>query len=233
MKANPETKKIAEIIVAQMLETVIPELEERVEVAIMGLEGQINDISLTPGEKGESIIGEKGDVGDKGQDGSNGVNGVDGKDGADGKDGSSGINGRDGKDGDMGEKGKDGQDGVDGSPDEPLEIAEKLNTLEREVDMKVIKGLDKWMNSIKQLVKKKDSGGGGMGNVNNESFSVDSSTTTVTLSDNVASSSSAILVFYQGQMLPRDESYTISGKTIALLFTPQDNTFIDVWYVRT
>ena len=164
LKANPEAKQIAEIIVTQMLEQLVPELEEKVQVAITNLEGQISDISLTPGEKGDSITGDRGECGEKGEqglEGATGAVGASGKDGADGKDGKKGIDGLDGINGVDGLSGKDGEDGKDGSSDEPIEIAEKLNTLKEEVDIKVIKGLNNWMNNIKQLVKKKDSGGGG------------------------------------------------------------------------
>lgn len=50
--------------------------------------------------------------------------------------------GKDGKDGRDGRDGKDGQKGLpgkDGSPDTPLEIADKLNTLEGAIDASVIK----------------------------------------------------------------------------------------------
>jgi hypothetical protein len=56
------------------------------------------------------------------------------------------------------------KDGKDGSPDTPEEIVAKLNTLDEALDMKVIKGLNRWMTEIKNLASKKSEqrmGGGG------------------------------------------------------------------------
>ena len=93
----------------------------------------IKDLEFIKGEKGDK--GEDAYVPVKGKDyfdGENGYSPIKGVDYFDGKDGDDGTNGKDGKDG---EKGKDG------SPDTPDQIAEKLNTLEEQVESKVIKGL--------------------------------------------------------------------------------------------
>lgn len=94
-------------------------------------EGKILQVIAKRGEDG--LPGKDGKDGKDGRDGVDGVNGKDGRDGIDGKDGLDGKNGKDGK------KGKDGVDGKDGSPDSPEQIAEKINTLSKAIDFKVIK----------------------------------------------------------------------------------------------
>lgn len=171
----------------------------------------------------------KGDRGEKG-DSIKGEQGKEGKDGRDGKNGERGAEGKGGKDG------KEGKDGKDGSPDKPLEVAEKLNTLEEKIEQKVIKGLEKRFKDLIALMREKKGGGstgGGMGKWVHQQTAVSSVTTTVTLSYNVAANSNAILVRYQGQLLAHNVQYTISGKIITLLFTPENSTYIDATYVRT
>jgi len=86
------------------------------------------------GAKGDA--GEKGEKGDRGEKGATGAKGKDGKDGRDGIDGLNGIDGR------------DGVDGKDGSPDTAEQIAEKLNTLEAQVDLKVLKGWKEFLANL-------------------------------------------------------------------------------------
>ncbi len=80
-----------------------------------------------------------------------------------------GQNGRDGRDGKDGIDGKDGERGIDGSQDTPIQIATKLNTLEEEVDMEVIKGLVKKLEELEEKLSAKRqegtfiSGGGNNG----------------------------------------------------------------------
>ena len=86
------------------------------------------------GEKGETgLTGEKGEKGDRGEKGTIGDKGKDGKDGRDGVDGLNGVDGRDGK---------------DGSPDTAEQIADKLNTLEERVDLKVLKGWKEFLANL-------------------------------------------------------------------------------------
>ena len=177
--------------------------------------------------------------GDPGRDGYTPVKGIDYFDGKNGEDGG------DGEDVDVNEvvrkvfslipTPKNGKDGEDGSPDTPQQIADKLNKLIEKIDISVIKGLELRLtnlgNSIRQSVTK---GGqsGGMGNWIHESFSVGSTTTYVTLANNISANGYALMVFYNGQFLPRGIGYTQSGKKITLLFTPDDSTSVDVAYVR-
>lgn len=116
----------------------------------MGRVEQLQPLKGTPGEKGEP-----GDPGISGADGNDGLDGRDGKDGIDGKDGRDGIDGADGRDG------KDGNvivgpAGNDGSPDTPLQIADKINTLEGAVDFKVLFNVPTLEDTIKQLKGKLD-----------------------------------------------------------------------------
>lgn len=81
---------------------------------------------LKKGEKGErGLQGKKGDKGERGLQGEKGERGIQGE------------RGEIGLRGDAGDKGKDG------SPDTPNQIADKLNTLNEKVEIKVIKNLEK------------------------------------------------------------------------------------------
>lgn len=187
-------------------------------------------------------------------------NGTDGKNGRDGKDGKSPDEKkiiseiikkikqpRDGKDATVDYnyifdyvlgKIKSPKDGKDGSPDKPLEIASKLNTLEEKVDQKVIKGLDRRFKSIDIAIRDKKGGksGGGMGNFQHETKNLTSATTTITTNYKISGNGYAIVgIYYQGQFIVRGTSYTVGTdlKTITLLFTPVNSTFIDIVYIRS
>jgi hypothetical protein len=128
-------------------DTKLQELKKQFESAIKGIE-------LLKGDKGEDgktptknelvdliyplipdpVSGKKGDKGDKGIDGH------------DGEDGESII-------------GPAGKDGKDGSPDSGEQIAEKLNSTEESVDIKVIKGLDDFQKLMKEEKKVRFVGG--------------------------------------------------------------------------
>jgi len=198
----------------------------------------------------ETIKGEKGDKGDDGKTPIKfkdyftklDIKGIvkqvqsliriprDGKDGGDGKDGK---NGKDGKSikGDTGEKGKDG------NIIKPEEIATKLNTLEEKVDMKVIKGLKTYLKKLETNIFYKGGGGkggGGLGQPQHETFAIGSTTTSITTTYKIAAEGRAVFgMRYEGQTLHWGEHYTVSGKTITLLFTPVDTTNIDLTYIRT
>lgn len=103
--------------------------------------------------KNNEFKGEKGEKGDKGDDGYTPIKGVDYFDGEDGIDG---IDGKDADEENIVKKvikkillPKDGKDGKDGSPDSPIQISEKLNTLEEVLDLKVLK-------NSKDLLSKKE-----------------------------------------------------------------------------
>ncbi len=122
--------------------------------------------------------------------------------------------------------------GKDGSPDTPEEIAKKLNKTEESVKISVIKGLEIQIKNIISSLREKK-GGGGMGLPAHQSFNGDGSTTTFTLSNNVAAGGNALWAHYQGQYLVKTTHWTISGKTLTLTFTPENNTNIDILYIRT
>jgi len=98
------------------------------------------------------------------------------------------------------------------------------------LDINVVKGLKKLLRSIQR--KKGGGGGGGMGAIMTQSFSVGSGTTSITLSNGVASGGKAIWLNYNGQQQQWGVHFTSTGANIPLLFTPADNTYIDVIYIR-
>lgn len=133
--------------------------------------------------------------------------------------------------------GPKGEDGKDGSPDTPIQIADKLNTKEEIVEIKVIKGLQNWLNTLKQNIREKtvQKSGGGQGNWVTEppSGAINDSNTTFTLSSNVASNGKALILLYQGQVLEPGNQFTISGRTITTTFIPETGTSLFAFYTRT
>ena len=122
----------------------------------------------------------------------------------------------------------------------PIQIADKLNTLEEKVEWKVIKGLTKMFAGLSREIKSTKQvkvGGGGMGNIVLFSFNGDGSTTSFTLSAQVAQNGNAILVHYNGQYQHRTVHFTVTNNsadaTLALTFTPQAETTVEGWFVRT
>lgn len=156
--------------------------------------------------------------------------------------GPQGDPGEPGEAGKNGENGADGENGEDGSPDTPEQVIEKVNTGTLLIKRKRIEGLDEELSAIKKniaavstTVRKPQApkgGGGGMGNWVHEVFSVSSATTTVTVANKIAAGGTAALVRYQGQLLALNVQYTIAAKVITPLFSIEDNTVIDVTYVR-
>jgi hypothetical protein len=73
-----------------------------------------------------------------------------------------------------------------------------------------------------------------MGNTQHETKSVGATTTSVVTNYKISGNGYAIWVYYQGQAVIRGEGYTIGSdrKTINLNFTPIDNSFVDVIYIR-
>jgi hypothetical protein len=131
--------------------------------------------------------------------------------------------------GPQGFEGKIGAKGVDGSPDTPEQIITKVNKAGG-VKMTAIEGLSETIKAVKKAGGGKS--GGGMGNMQHETKSVGSATTSVTTTYGVAAGGRAIWVYYQGQGLAYGTHFTVSGKTITLLFTPVDSTALDIIYVR-
>lgn len=178
------------------------------------------------GPKGDTVVGPSGPKGDT-------VVGPPGKPGIAGKD--STIPGP------PGQPGSPGMPGKDGSPDTPQDIAKKVNTLTEAIDLTVLKGWKRWSDNIQKALKERGGGkpsGGGMGNIQHEVTVVTSATTTVSTTYTVGGSGYALWLYYNGQGLTRGTHYTVSGKTITLLFTPDDpipgqnNTILAV-YIRT
>jgi hypothetical protein len=109
------------------------------------------------GDKGDSIKGDKGDTGEQGIQGEKGEKGDKGDRGEKGDRGITGEKGEKGEKGDKGEDGKAGKAGTkgkDGSPDTAEQIADKINTLSKKIDFKVIKNFPDFA---------KNNGGNGIG----------------------------------------------------------------------
>jgi hypothetical protein len=212
-------QQITTEMIDKRLGNIIEEIKPEVAKAVEKIAKQLIE------EKKVGPAGPRGPMGLRGQS----ITGPQGPRGKDGKSirGPRGLNGKNGV----------GKDGKDGSPDKPLMIARKLNTLEGVIDQSVIKGLPLTLKNLFNALSSKKAvrpqAGGGVGNVVHESKSVSSATTSLTLNANVAASGHAIWAFYQGQYLVYGTHYTMSNKTMALLFTPQDDTFIDITYIRT
>lgn len=123
-----------------------------------------------------------------------------------------------------GEKGDQGVPGDKGNTGDSVKMEDILQEIKPE--------LTRIREEIKRVSSQKAQGGGGMGNVQHESKIVTPSTTSVNTTYTVAGGGYAIWAYYQGQLIMRGVHYTVSGKTINLLFTPEDNTTIDVIYHR-
>lgn len=152
-----------------------------------------------------------------------------------------GPQGKQGKPGKAG-VGKKGDSGKDGSPDKPKEIVKKLESLtgDDRLDKSAIKGLQEEFSLLSRSLKQnkgggKGGGGGGMGNVQHERKQISSATTTIQTNFKIAGGGFALWTYYNEGMIARSVDYTVGGdgKTITLLFTPQDSTVIDVIYIRS
>ena len=116
----------------------------------------------------------------------------------------------------------------------PEEIAKKLNTLSETIKIDVINGLDKELANLKQNIRsvKGSRSGGGMGNilVETPTGTIDGSNTIFTLSTTPKTNSLILLV--NGQFQRKDIEYTISGKTITMLWIIPLNSDIFAWFIR-
>jgi hypothetical protein len=105
--------------------------------------------------------------------------------------------------------------------------------------MSVIAGLLEEIQALEREVRKKGEkgggGGGGMGQVQHETKNLTALSTTVVTNFPISGGGYAIMgAYYQSALIMRGEHYTVGGdrKTLTLLFTPEDNTKIDIIYVR-
>jgi len=134
--------------------------------------------------------------------------------------------------------GKKGDKGDAGSPDTPNQVVQKVNSANEKVQPSSIDGLLEMFAEIKREIQKKGGGGksgGGMGNVTHQHESISSATTTVTTAYKIGGNGFALWVYYNGQFLARGTDYTVGAdnRAISLLFTPQDDTVLDVTYIRS
>lgn len=200
----------------------------------------IKDTKGDAGEKGDQ--GEQGDKGDIGERGEQGKQGLLGEKGLKGDKGEQGL---------LGKNGINGQDGRNPDPKEiiplvikslpeqkPQDIAKKLNTLEEEIKMSVIKGLQRELQVLRQNIsgakRAKIGGGGGMGNVMAEtpSGTIDGSNTSFTLTSNVKTNSLILLLNGQFQRAGASFEYTLSGRTITMNSAPLTGSQLFAWYIR-
>lgn len=129
--------------------------------------------------------------------------------------------------------------------DEPLEIANKLNTLEEVIEPKVIKGLNRRFNiidkNISTIKKEKSSGtsGGGMGNVQHQVFNISAGTTSVTTTYPISGRGNAIFkANYEGSGLDKDVQFTVGNDYKTITFSSEtqaqfiNNTVFSITYIR-
>ncbi|MBP9771459.1 MAG: hypothetical protein KBD16_00830 [Candidatus Pacebacteria bacterium] len=129
--------------------------------------------------------------------------------------------------------------------DGPDEIRNKLELLQGDerLDKSAIKGLEELEKEITELASRPvGKGGGGLSHaalqlalsklIKHQAFSTSSATTALTLANKVAGDV-VIWVRYQGQMLQYGSQFTVSGTTVALTFTPDDDTTMDVTYLAS
>ena len=211
-------------VAKEMVMAHLPALEkELLEVATKYLKKEMPHLK---GEKGEFVKGPQGVQGIRGLQGDPGkdslIPGPPGRDGKPGKDGKDSVV--------PGPQGIQGNPGKDGSPDSPEQVAEKLNTLEERVDIKVIKGLRRFLQNTQKSGSKS---GGGSGNWFTDNATGNGVTTAFTLTHSVASGGTAIVVLLQGQVQERTTHYTVSGKTVTFTTAPENGMAIHFWYTRT
>ncbi len=112
------------------------------------------------------------------------------------------------------------------------EIARGIESLPKKEKLDYHKGLKNTPTETSNNSNQPTFRGGGMGNVETQSTNLSSSTTTINLLHNISSNGKAIWFNYQGQQQQLGVHFTVSGKTITLLFTPDDNTVADIIYIR-
>src|SRR3990167_5916511 len=153
-----------------------------------------------------------------------GAKGESGKDGV----GTQGIPGKDGQS-IIGPAGNDGQDGHTYSETEL-----------KEMFTPILKNLyEEYAKRIQQMLsRRKDGGGGGggggMGACQHEIKNTSSATTTVSTTYPIAAGGAAVMAYYNGQQIQKDTHFTVGAdrKTLTLLFVPDDDTNINLVYVR-
>jgi hypothetical protein len=122
--------------------------------------------------------------------------------------------------------------------DTAQQIIDKVNSIKENIFISSINGLQNELNFLKKAIREKrgggSSGGGGMGNTQHESKELTTLTAAVMTSYPISANGYAIWIYYQGQALTRGTGYSIGNdrKTINLLFTPVEGTYLDIIYIR-
>jgi methylmalonyl-CoA mutase cobalamin-binding subunit len=122
--------------------------------------------------------------------------------------------------------------------DTPEQIADKLNTLTEKVDIKVIKGLEKWLARLGKSIREKGggqiSGGGSIVEAEDLSSQCDGANKTFTV-DYPVKKVIALTCSQFPIILRRNVDYTFSGKTITLtaeVSAPESGQTLDISYTR-
>ena len=225
-------KELTQQAIDQFLPRIVAEVTEYVKDEVATLEDRLVK-GIKKGDKGE-----KGMKGDRGLVGPPGDPGKHGKDGVDGRDANEEVVAK--KVLGMIPKPIDGKDGINGSPDTPIQIAEKLNTLEEKVDITVIRGLQKTIQVLQrniQDVKKRDYMGGGGGSSSGGTWytevptgTIDGANMTFTVANTVGSSGKSMFLLYNGQVQEYGTHFTVSGSTITMTFAPETGSALFAMY---
>jgi len=116
----------------------------------------------------------------------------------------------------------------------PDAVVEKVNNAKKKVKLQQIEGLDEVLRGFSRKDRGGGGGGGGMGNIIHQHTATSSATTTVSTANKISGGGFAIWAYYNGSFMARGTDYTVGGdlKTLTLTFTPQDDTVIDLVYIR-
>lgn len=252
LDSAPEIRGLAEVLLADAIAPVIEEFKERMEKLANKFENssqKTEDVFRKGVDKIQNDLDKKGDKGDKGDKGIDGQHGLNAKE--------VNISGIVSEIVDIVSKRiRQPEDGKDALIDIPLIVSEtlkripeqkvvsvddvvsKLNSSNR-LELRAIKGFAEILKNLKRSVKETrrlggGGGGGGMGNFVNQQFDGDGATTQFTLSNEVANGGNAVIACrYEGQIQYLGDQFTISGKTLTMTFTPENNTKIEITYIRS
>lgn len=118
--------------------------------------------------------------------------------------------------------------------DGPEEIATKLDLLDDDNQLAVIKALQKRIDDLEKTQKKQFAGtmAPSIGHWPlHETFTMNGSDTSVTLSQGVGAQGTAILARYQGQTLDLTSQFTVNGNQVSFVdFVPANETIISITY---
>ena len=216
------------------------ELENKIDIVKREIKAEMPNLDKVL----ESVRGTQGPQGERGEKGDTII-------GQEGKRGPQGLVGPRGPNGEEGEPGKDGKDGADGKDADPAAVLpfveERLPMLGEKVrdalellqgderlDASAVKGLTDELKRLGGIIASTRTiiGGGKQLRITEFSFDGDGSTTTFGISKEPAAKGRAIWVYYQGQHIQRVSQWTLAGKTLTTLFTPDVGTVLDGFLIN-